>query len=460
MTFTHFIHSFHDAKPIVSNITTYAGSNKTSLDGRQFTNTITAAPIAIIPSETASSNNSTSSVLFQDGPTTRRTPDQISSLLASISRAHPPPHTTTHWPTSFFPASNDAPQQDGTIFVIPTHDERTYTLLSGTGWVVEGLTTIYTATISHNGMAAITTITQESNTITLFSQPSLSPFDPDPSTTSAASHSGHGSGSGLVTLTTEHLSTCIASNGDRCMCHDNVCLGSMPISTPTHTTTSMTSIATISSTPTATTAHAASLARPPTAAIAAPIAFAGLIALILLLPCILPRLHPRAAAKFNRICPLDDLYRGIAATWAKLKLTRHRNRSIRKRGSSNMSYSINTASPSPRKSFPAAGSESEKQTEIPDASVASADSSYLGSWRLERERKLIDTRQRQLRDGVWGGSPEELQQELARARRVELLRVKEEKELGRWMAGERGSGERSTRGSGSAGPSTPTRGPV
>lgn len=60
----------------------------------------------------------------------------------------------------------------------------------------------------------------------------------------------------------------------------------------------------------------------------------------------------------------------------------------------------------------------------------------MARWRLKRERKLVEAKQRQLREmGNWGGTVGEWDAEVDRARSMELKRVREEKRMGGWMRG-------------------------
>ena len=241
------------------------------------------------------------------------------------------------------------------------------------------------------------------------------------------SHSGHLSYSDFgTTLITEQATTCSA-NGETCLCHDGICIGGLQTSATI--ATSPTTVPGLAST-------AAARSSTPLAAIIIPTAISGFIVLLLILPCCLRHTSPAASAKFNRFCPLDDTYRGIAAIWARLKLTRHRNRDVRKRTTSGSSYVV---------SSPVRGGIAEKDYEHPpDASVSSATlidehSSYLGKWRFEQERNLQEAKQRQLRENRWGGTTQQFDEEVERARELELRRVRDERRMGAWLGGMRGS---------------------
>lgn len=79
------------------------------------------------------------------------------------------------------------------------------------------------------------------------------------------------------------------------------------------------------------TAFTSSTTEFPIAAVAVPVGLAALV-MLLILPCCRRRFTPRLWNQLSHaIPPLEDAYAGVAAAWARMKLTRQRNRDLRAR---------------------------------------------------------------------------------------------------------------------------------
>ena len=167
----------------------------------------------------------------------------------------------------------------------------------------------------------------------------------------------------------------------------------------------------------------------PVAAIAAPAALAALIAL-LVLPCCLRRFTPRLWSRLDRVLPLEDAYGGVAAFWARLKLTRQRNREVRARTASSGGAILTGDG---RGSGWGTWSEKGDQEGSDNGGEGRG---MLGRWRERQEEKLRQVDARRAREERWGlraptavggmvGSSSV--RSFENVRRDELRRAKEEK---------------------------------
>ena len=207
----------------------------------------------------------------------------------------------------------------------------------------------------------------------------------------------------------------------------------------------MTDIRTVTMTPYPSTSGLAAAATPapallsaasdgvPIAAIAVPIALAALVAL-LILPCCIRRFMPRVWSRLDRILPVEHVYSGVAAVWARLKLTRQRNRELRARAASG------PAGPMLTGDGRGSGSRwSEKEDEGLEAGRELL--GMLGRWRQRQEEKLREVDARRAREERWGLRPGPCgvggagARSFEDVRRDELRKAREEKGAGNGVVG-------------------------